>query len=283
MNRHTLMKMFGFGLSVIVTLLFSCGEKKEDARNFRRSFDTVSPVIGLMGEEVDTTYLQISSSTLIAGGVSSYTWLPGSSSAEYDDPGVSILDERDGVLHCTDIRPQVTGYVNTRSPGVYYLNYKATDDAGNTSATLTRTVHVLENSTASLSGIYTAACTCSTVISGSLKPTVTTHSYLTAVSPGVFKNSFDVGILNIGPLDVVPSMFLSGNAISVSFYLSQADFDCNTRATGTLSVAKKGFTIESTVHKWSPVITYHCVNVFKKGAGETGTSGKALAAKFSEQ
>lgn len=258
------MKMYGFGLFIVTVLLFSCEPKVEDSLSFRRVSDTVSPVIRLVGAEVDTTYLQISSSTLIAHGVSSYTWLPGSSSAEYDDPGVSILDEREGILHCTDIRPEITGYVNTKSPGVYYLKYSATDKAGNKSAPITRTVHVLTNSTASLCGIYTAACTCSAFITGALKPTVTTHTYLTAVSPGVFKNSFNTGVLSIGPLDVVPSMFLTGNAISVSFYLSPADFDCNTTTTGTLSAAKNSFTIESTVHKWSPVITYRCVNVFKK-------------------
>lgn len=277
------MKTYGYGLFVVMMVLFSCEPKMENANSIRRTRDTISPVIRLIGAEVDTTYLQVSSSTLIANGVSSYTWLPGSSDTEYDDPGVSILDERDGVLQCTDIRPEITGRVNTRSPGVYYLNYKASDEAGNTSATLTRTVHVFANSTASLSGIYTAACTCSTIIAGSLKPTVTTHTYLTAVSPGVFKNSFDAGILNIGPTDVIPSMFLSGNAISVSFYLSPADFDCNTTVIGTLSAAKNSFTIESTVRKWSPVITYHCVNVFERSKRSLNASGKTLATNFMER
>ena len=277
------MKKYSFGSLLLGLGLLSCTPQVKESQVSQQLTDTVAPVIHLVGAEADTTYLQSSSSTLIANGVSGYTWLPGNSNTEYDDPGVRILDERDGVLHCTDLRPEITGYVNTRSPGRYYLNYRATDEAGNTSATLTRTVHVLTNSTASLSGIYNAVCTCSTVIAGFLKPTVTTHTYLTAVSPGAFKNRFDVGALKIGPGDVVPSMFLTGNAISVSFYLSQADFDCNTTATGTLSAAKNSFTIESTVRKWSPVITYHCVNVYKKSSNGMGISRKTVAMNFKDQ
>lgn len=276
------MKMYAFGCVLFITLLVSCELEPQDSLAFRPSRDTIAPVIHLRGAEEDTTYLQVSSTTLIANGVSGYTWLPGNSGKEYDDPGVIILDERNGRLSCSDIRPEVTGYVNIRSPGVYYLHYRATDASGNTSTAVTRTVHVLPNNTNALTGIYNVICTCSTLIAGSLKPTVTTHTYITAVSPGAFKNSFDASALKIGPLDVVPSMFLTGNAISVSFYLSLSDFDCNTSTTGTLSAAKNSFTIESTVHKWSPVITYHCVNVYRKSASHKGVSEKPMAMKLNQ-
>lgn len=56
----------------------------------------------------------------------------------FTDPGATAADAVDGTLPAN-----VTGSVNGNLPGTYVLSYKATDAAGNTSAAVTRTIHVI--------------------------------------------------------------------------------------------------------------------------------------------
>ena len=61
----------------------------------------------------------------------------------YNDAGASALDDRDGTISTT-----FSGTVNTNSVGTYYIQYNATDSAGNSATTKTRTVYVVgQNST----------------------------------------------------------------------------------------------------------------------------------------
>jgi hypothetical protein len=61
----------------------------------------------------------------------------------WTDPGAIAIDDKDGVVNVT-----VSGTFNVNQTGIYYLNYVATDDAGNT-ATATRTVKVTNELTSS--------------------------------------------------------------------------------------------------------------------------------------
>lgn len=84
-----------------------------------KPIDKVPPVVDLIGE----TTLQI---------------LVGS---EYDEPGYSATDDQDGNI--TE-HVKVVGEVNTSKAGNYQLTYSVSDDAGNVSETVTRTVVVNE-------------------------------------------------------------------------------------------------------------------------------------------
>jgi hypothetical protein len=84
-----------------------------------KPIDKVPPVVDLIGE----TTLQI---------------LVGS---EYDEPGYSATDDQDGNI--TE-HVKVVGEVNASKAGNYQLTYSVSDDAGNVSETVTRTVVVNE-------------------------------------------------------------------------------------------------------------------------------------------
>ena len=58
----------------------------------------------------------------------------------FTDPGATATDNKDGNI---SNRIQVTGSVNTSSPGTYELRYNVSDAAGNAADTLTRTVQVI--------------------------------------------------------------------------------------------------------------------------------------------
>ncbi len=57
----------------------------------------------------------------------------------FSDPGTTIIDNVD-----TGLKVIVTGTVDETSPGTYTLTYNVTDSAGNASATMTRTVNVVD-------------------------------------------------------------------------------------------------------------------------------------------
>lgn len=237
--------------------LLSCGEESTGAITPLPAADTTPPVIVLLGEKVDTTFLQISSTTLIANGTSNYTWLPGSSASYYADKGAIILSDKG---QCTDEPVEATGTVNNRMLGTYYIQYNASDAAGNKAATVTRTVHVITDNTVVLDGSYNVACTCTAVVTGSPVPVITTDSYTTtALYSG--KGCFNLGALHIGPEKVVPRTSIHGNVIDVWYF--STDY-AKVVASGTLSPADKTFTIESTFYPYSPAVVYTCKNVYTK-------------------
>jgi len=77
--------------------------------------DTLAPEVSLIGE---------ATKELLIGDL-------------FNDPGASALDNVDGVVD-VDVR----GQVDTTNPGTYQIEYSASDNAGNRSAVLTRTVVV---------------------------------------------------------------------------------------------------------------------------------------------
>jgi hypothetical protein len=200
----------------------------------------ISPVIQLEGKTVDTTYLY----------------------APYKDPGAGVLADVNGQLRCSCIPVEITGTVKTQLPGTHFLDYDAMDASGNRAATVTRTVHVVENSAGFLNGVYDVVCSCTTVAAGSTTSAATTKSYVAVVSTGEVNNSFRLVALDIGSEEVVPWTFLKGNSIEVSYF--NAEYDLHSILSGTLSPAKNTFTIDSKVSKYSPVLMYTCKNIFTK-------------------
>src|SRR5690606_8901008 len=143
-----------------LVIFSSCEEIESTSYLSDQVADTIPPIIHLLGKEIDTTYLQVSSTTLITNGVSGHTWHPGNSTSDYPDPGVQVLEVIDRRWRCSDLPVEITGNVNNKSEGMYVLNYTAKDNDGNKSATVSRTVHVVENSAAFLNGDYSVTCTC---------------------------------------------------------------------------------------------------------------------------
>lgn len=213
----------------IVALLMSCEEVEMPTK-------IIPPVIVLNGNKIDTAYLNSS----------------------YNERGASL--EKRG---CVSVK--VTGNVNTAVAGAYYVDYDYTDTAGNTAATVTRTVHVVENKCNFLNGGYNVVCTCVAVVAGSANPTVTTTNYTATVAPAMDDNCFELSSMKIGSGYVVPfpPPSITGNSITVNFW----DRDCipgSCSTTGTLSTTKNTFTIESVAYQFSPAVRYMCKNVYTK-------------------
>lgn len=226
-------------LLLISISVSGCNREETNPGTFTQAYDSIPPVVNILGNKSDTTCLHFT----------------------YMDPGATVSDFLNGGIRCSDVLADVTGRVNTEVPGVYFLKYSAVDVAGNTADTVTRTVHVVENRAGFLTGIYNVVCTCTATIRGTAIPTVTTENYIAAVSSERRNGSFTLSALRIGPEKVSPSTFLSGNSIQVFYYFSPADYHSSSLS-GTLSATKNTFTIETKILKWTPSITYACRNVY---------------------
>lgn len=152
----------------------------------------------------------------------------------------------------------VTGKINTSKLGTYYLDYDYTDNFGNRSATVTRTVHVVENPVEFLNGSYDVACSCTVTERDSSKTTLT-ENYKAAISSSPLKNHFELVSLKINSEYAIPVSSLHGKDIKVSFYRNT-----NAKTSGTLSPSKTSFTIETEVSTDETNSTYTCKNSFTK-------------------
>ncbi|MDZ4664493.1 MAG: DUF5011 domain-containing protein [Bacteroidota bacterium] len=222
-------------------LLFSgCGEEV-DLDGLKNEINN-SNVLILEGKKVDTAYMFV----------------------PYIDPGAIVNKYIDGAITCPEniIWANVSGSVNTNIPGVYTINYSGTDSLGNTLPPLSRTVHVVENSSNFLSGVYKVACSC-TVVVGTNKPVVTTENYTAVVNPANGMGHFQLIPLNIGSEQVIPQASISGSAIGVGYFSANYHYP-NSTASGTLSPTKNTFTIETNFQRYSPAANYICKNVYTK-------------------
>ncbi len=199
------------------------------------------PEIVIQGNPIDTAYL--------------YT--------TYNDPGANYFEDNndrwvnDGdFIKVTD----VSGVVDTKLPGTCYLKYNAKNSEGKTLATVTRTIHVIENPTAFLNGNYNVACTCTTT-AGPIS-TSSSQNYTASVWPNPGKNYFDLMFLNIGAEKIVPITSLSGNSITIHHW--SPDYDNSSSASGTLSATKNSFTIDTKFHRYTPRVTYTCRNIYTR-------------------
>lgn len=273
------MKIYILTTLFVAILLSSCNEAGSGTNTRTEIVDTVPPIIILKGEKNDTSYLQI----------------------HYWDNGVIVVDDTNSQIHKhlfpivtpygkknDTIRQQITyknqeikngdyfdrdinlfleitGKVNSGVKGIYFLNYNAKDEAGNQAATVTRTVHVIENSTGFLNGSYSVVCSCSASIDGlPNSTTVSTDNYTAYVAPGQSKNSFILSSINSGSVFATyTTHFLIGNFIKGSYIMS-LDFR-SSEGIGTLSEAKNSFTIVTTSNPFPPNrSTYICKNIYTK-------------------
>lgn len=229
-------KLYVAVLFLFVFSVVSCenDENEETHRSEKK------PVIQLQGKAIDTAFL--------------YT--------NYHDPGASVFEDKDGRVDCNDyiLVSDVENSLNNRLPGTYYIHYNAKDSMGKKLAAVTRTVHMVENSTAFLNGNYDVVCTC-TAIAASSGPTLSTESYTAVAVPQGEKDCFELFTLKIGYEKVVSSVHLMGTKLEAGFF--STDY-ARVATSGTLSPSKNSFTIESTSYPFSPAITYSCKNVYTK-------------------
>ena len=215
--------------------------------------DLTPPVIQLKGNMEDTVF--ISEQEL------AYRPL----STPYFDPGAVVEDIR-AKFDCTreSLQAEITGTVNTNLPGNYLLAYNAKDASGNEAATVSRTVHVVNNRASFVNGIYNVVCTCTASIAGSPKSLVSSGKYSAVAAASSANNSFDVSALQLGSERVVAKAFLSGTHISLSYFSNT--FQPTGSRSGTLSASKNSFTLETTSIQLSSVcgMSYRCKNVYTR-------------------
>ena len=153
----------------------------------------------------------------------------------------------------------VTGKVSTSKLGTYYLDYDYTDTYGNHSATVTRTVHVVENPLEFLNGSYDVVCSCTISENSSSKTSTLTENYKASISSSPLKNYFELVSLKINSEYAIPISSLYGNDINVSFYRNTI-----AKTSGTLSASKTSFTIDTEVGDDQKGSRYICKNCFTK-------------------
>jgi hypothetical protein len=225
------------GLLFLVILLQNCDTDKVNTDVRLRQSDTSTYFINIGDKKIDTAYLF----------------------SAYKIPGGEICRRTDCMFNCTNIFAKIIGSVNTRLPGEYILTYMANDPDGHPLPTVTRTVHVIENSAGFLSGAYTVACTCSAAPIGSSNFSVSTENYSATINPGTENWHFILNSLKIGPEYVIPSANLSGNTIYAGYFGPEYN---RVSITGTLSSSKSSFTLQSIVDSYYPKITYRCKSVY---------------------
>jgi hypothetical protein len=160
---------------------------------------------------------------------------------------------------------EISGEVNTAVAGTYYVDYDGHDDSGNRAATVTRTVHVVENSAAFLNGLYNVDCTCTA--RSAAGSTLTTDNYIASVGSGTTNNYFSISQVRIGNEYVMPVTSLkNNNLINVSYF--HCDYNYNSSAWGILSADKRTFTIESSFSQWTSGVTFECKSVFRNSKAE---------------
>jgi hypothetical protein len=226
-------------------LLPSCAITDSEDKDHRVIKDTIPPVLQFNGAAHDTAFL--------------FT--------RYADPGVKLMDEKAGDLFIyREGKVDTDGEVNTRLPGTYTITYSARDAAGNAAIALTRTVNVVENTTTFLNGNYTVVCSCSVLPQGSSTTSLVTSTYTAAILATANKNGFEISRLNLGPVNVMPGAVLNGSDIILSYYDRDLNYTNGSEEVfkNTLSPSKGSFTIETKVMPWSPLVTYHCKNVYTK-------------------
>ena len=220
----------------------ACDEEMSGSSEVTSFNDTVLPVIVMAGNKNDTAYLF----------------------STYRDPGASVFDDQDGVYSCMDYWPvtEVTGWVNTRLPGNYYLKYDYKGEDGRLIASATRTVCVKENAAGFLNGIYNVTCTCSAITGSVNQPTVSSFNYTTTVFSNHVNKGFKIGAMRIGTEEISPDAVLDGSLIRIGYF--SPDYHCASSMSGTLSPSTTSFTTDSRFYRYSPSVVYTCKNLYKQ-------------------
>lgn len=232
-------KIYTIPFLLLLISLMSCDNTEATDASANKSYTEIA----IEGKKVDTAYMFV----------------------PYADQGATVKSYTDGIINnCPEliIWASVAGSVNTNIPGTYILNYTADDSLGAPLAPVSRTVHVVENSSNFLNGLYAVSCTC-TAASGPKKPIITTENYTAVVNPASGRGHFQLVPLNIGAEQIIPQASLSGTNISVGYFSANYHYP-NSIAGGTLSPAKNSFTIETEFQRYSPATMFYCRNIYEK-------------------
>jgi hypothetical protein len=179
----------------------------------------------------------------------------------YSDPGVLATDNRDGDISAL---VEVSGTVNQRRKGTYFLTYQVKDAAGNAAVTKTRTVHVVESNAAFLNGNYDVACTCSiTTTSGTTQ--LSTANYTASIQNSVlYNNRFSLSALHVGDEYYEASGTFTDTSLEFGVYLRPASYTYDSNVFGKISPSGDRVTIETRVQALSSFNKYHCKNTYTK-------------------
>jgi hypothetical protein len=214
------------GICFLSSFLFCSCEVFESERSSVDFFrDTIPPVI-FIEMPVDTAYL--------------YTI--------YNANDVRVLDNSKGNVRCNGTPLKVSGDLNINLAGTYYLHYDATDESGNAAATVTRTVHVVENRSAFLNGSYDVACSCTTTSTGTNTQTINSVTFQAEVYSEPVNGFFKIISVFVGRDHVAVSTRLYDSLFDIGFL--NPDYHNGSRGTGTLSTDKNSFLIETVAYNF---------------------------------
>lgn len=172
--------------------------------------DTTAPTITLVGDAAMSIYI----------------------GETYTDPGVKATD-LDGKDDESDVTSLVTksGTVDNTKSGDYVITYSVTDEAGNKSADVKRTVSV-KHRASSISGLYSVTESCTGVPSAPYNSNITQASTPTTID-----------ISNFGDYGVVVSGTLGGTNNTTITVQSQVIAGATFSGTGTIDPDGKKVTI----------------------------------------
>lgn len=228
------MKYISIYLSFVIGILFiACSD-----HGISNEFFTAE--IQLIGKKTDTTFLN----------------------GDYKDEGAYLIYHKNERSFRDEIKGK--GSVNTASLGTYYIDYDFTDSLGNHSATVTRTVHVIEHRYTYLNGLYDVACSCTITSNESGKTELLASTYTAEVSSSSNKDDILIKYLRVGPEDLQPYTTLIGDTIIMNYYSRDLQSSNGNNGKGYLMPDKNSFVVFSLARPYAAKKTYQCKNVFTK-------------------
>lgn len=231
------MKKIILSATAVLAIIVAC-KKTTPTLTTPSATDITPPVITLKGNAVDSVSLGKS----------------------YIDAGATALDDKDGDLSSFIV---YSGLVSTSVTGTYTLGYIVRDAAGNSSSKVIRTVKV-QNDADFLKGNYVVTCTCTTMNPGVSSNTVVTTNFNSAVTTSsVNNNSFNITPIHENYISNIVT--LSGSSVNTFYQNALPTLKNPVNGSGTISVDKKSFTLNSTENFFSyPNMSKNCVAVYTK-------------------
>lgn len=183
----------------------------------------------------------------------------------YTDPGVSLQDP-DGCPHEQLSRKLVhtEGQVDSRMPGQYILHYEVMGETRKQDVVLSRTVHVVPNSSTFLNGTYKATCSCTAMAQGVSSPSLSSGQYTAMVSSSERRDEFSLSEIKIGPLSASTRALLIGDSILMGYFSPDYHQMAYSSGSGHLLRDKERFSIRTRVIPYSSKITYDCINTYTR-------------------
>lgn len=245
-------------LGSLFLLVTSCNEYRASKN---AAAEVPAGLIKLLGKQVDTTYLKILNLDLtLPANDDKPKWKLPEEGEEYNDVGAELTDSTNGKVR---LFLEITGKVNNRIPGIYFIRYSANDATGKSLASVTRTVYVVESQANFLNGNYDVVCTCT--VTSKEKSEATTTTYTANVTTSSIRNNhFELSKVNVGAEQRSIPITKRGELLDMDTHFNPVNFHQNSFLSGRVSSDKKGFTIDSEVQTLLPSVTYKCKNLYTK-------------------